>query len=90
VALGAGRARVIRSCSARLTLTALGLHWVPALRAAVPLVKMAPIAVRQPDRSRWFRSPCDRDRRGAPPWSRPPRHAWIRWACCGRVRPFRC
>jgi putative ABC transport system permease protein len=52
VALGAGRARVIRSVLGQgLTLTALGLAIgvAAALAAAVPLVKLAPIAVRRPD-----------------------------------------
>jgi putative ABC transport system permease protein len=52
VALGAGRARVIRSVLGQaLRLTALGLAigLVAALAAAVPLVEMAPIAVRRPD-----------------------------------------
>ena len=52
VALGAGRARVIRSVLGQgLTLTAFGLAIgiAGALAAAVPLVKIAPIAVRRPD-----------------------------------------
>jgi putative ABC transport system permease protein len=52
VALGAGRARVVRSVLGQgLTLTALGLAIgiAAALAAAVPLVKIAPIAVRRPD-----------------------------------------
>jgi ABC-type antimicrobial peptide transport system permease subunit len=52
VALGAGRARVIRSVLGQgLALTAIGLAIgaAGALAISVPLVKLAPIAVRHPD-----------------------------------------